>query len=289
MESFEGSGLVNGIINKLPFELHVPGYQYLGPGTKLHKRVKRGDLGINKLDQAAKEHDIAYSKSNNLNDRHISDKVLEEKAWQRVKSKDASVGEKTAAWFVTNVMKVKRKLGMGLENSENRKSKKGVLKKKPKKKQQQQKLKKGGVIKKKTIAFRQALLNPLKKHIRRHKSADFNDVKKLSHKSLLAARQFIRDAGGRRNIRIPRVLPLPKTGGFLPLIPIFAALSAVGGISGGVAAVAKTIVGARNAQKQLEESKRHNKEMESIAMGRGLYLRKHRSGLGLFRTTNTKN
>ena len=35
-----GSGIVNDIINNLPFELHVPTYQYLGPGTKLEKRLK---------------------------------------------------------------------------------------------------------------------------------------------------------------------------------------------------------------------------------------------------------
>lgn len=28
-----GKGLVNRLINKLPFELHIPGCQYCGPGT----------------------------------------------------------------------------------------------------------------------------------------------------------------------------------------------------------------------------------------------------------------
>jgi len=31
----KGRGLVNKIINKLPFELHIPGYSYCGPGTNL--------------------------------------------------------------------------------------------------------------------------------------------------------------------------------------------------------------------------------------------------------------
>lgn len=35
----KGKGLVNSIINKLPFELHLPGYQYCGPGTKLSINV----------------------------------------------------------------------------------------------------------------------------------------------------------------------------------------------------------------------------------------------------------
>ncbi|XP_074096719.1 uncharacterized protein LOC141525915 [Cotesia typhae] len=42
-ESRRAKGLFNNIINKLPLELHIPGYQYCGPGTKLAKRLARGD------------------------------------------------------------------------------------------------------------------------------------------------------------------------------------------------------------------------------------------------------
>lgn len=41
-------------------ELHIPKYQFCGPGTKVFKRLKRGDKGINKLDEACKLHDIQY-------------------------------------------------------------------------------------------------------------------------------------------------------------------------------------------------------------------------------------
>ncbi|KAK9681122.1 Phospholipase A2-like domain [Popillia japonica] len=72
----EGSGLVDSLINKLPIELHLPGYQYCGPGTKLQKRLERGDSGINPLDQACKDHDIAYSQSKDLKQRHEADRIL---------------------------------------------------------------------------------------------------------------------------------------------------------------------------------------------------------------------
>ena len=49
------------IINNLPVELHIPGYQYCGPGTELTKRLACGDLGTNIVDRACKEHDIVYS------------------------------------------------------------------------------------------------------------------------------------------------------------------------------------------------------------------------------------
>ena len=74
-----GKGLVNSIINKLPVELHIPGYQYCGLGTKLKERLVRGDPGINPLDAACKKHNIAYSKNRDyLVARHAADRVLTE-------------------------------------------------------------------------------------------------------------------------------------------------------------------------------------------------------------------
>jgi len=34
-----GSGLVNNLLNNLPFELHYPGHNFLGTSTKLNKRL----------------------------------------------------------------------------------------------------------------------------------------------------------------------------------------------------------------------------------------------------------
>ena len=56
-------------IEKTGIEFHLPGYNFAGPGTKLAKRLKRGDKGINRLDDIALHHDIAYSKAKNLQDK----------------------------------------------------------------------------------------------------------------------------------------------------------------------------------------------------------------------------
>ena len=65
-------------LGKTGIEFHWPGYQYLGPGTKLKKRLKRGDPGINRLDKIAKQHDIDYSKAKNLQDKWKADtKMIE--------------------------------------------------------------------------------------------------------------------------------------------------------------------------------------------------------------------
>ena len=52
------AGLFDKTINALPFEVHIPGYQFCGPGTRFVKRLARGDGGINQLDAACREHDI---------------------------------------------------------------------------------------------------------------------------------------------------------------------------------------------------------------------------------------
>jgi hypothetical protein len=48
-------------IYDLGVELHIPGYQFCGPGTKYEERIARGDRGINRLDEACREHDRVYT------------------------------------------------------------------------------------------------------------------------------------------------------------------------------------------------------------------------------------
>ncbi|KAJ8918510.1 hypothetical protein NQ315_015215 [Exocentrus adspersus] len=110
-----GEGVLNSIIDKLPGEIHIPGYQFCGPGTKLKERLSKGQQGANPLDGFCRKHDIAYSQSSDLQDRNKVDYELEQRAWERVKSKDAKFGEKAATWLVTTAMKAKRNLDMGIK------------------------------------------------------------------------------------------------------------------------------------------------------------------------------
>lgn len=41
-------------------ELHIPGYNFCGPGTQVEARLERGDYGVNKLDNACRVHDVDY-------------------------------------------------------------------------------------------------------------------------------------------------------------------------------------------------------------------------------------
>lgn len=155
-----GGGIISSVLNKaidlLPVELHIPGgYQYCGPGTKLRKRLARGDPGINKLDQACKAHDIAYSRYKDSENRRRADLELAERAWQRFKASDASLGEKAASWAVTTGMKAKTKLGGGRRKKRAPKRKgKGLYLRPYKKQQGSGKRKKQVKRKKKTSKFR---------------------------------------------------------------------------------------------------------------------------------------
>lgn len=69
-----------------------------------------------------------YANVEDINRRHEADKVLINKALERLKAKDASVGEKVAALIVIPMMKAKVKMGMGVRRSiKKKKSSKGRI------------------------------------------------------------------------------------------------------------------------------------------------------------------
>lgn len=62
------------------------------------------------MDEACKLHDIEYSKFKDSENRRHADKDLAERAWRRLKFKDASLGKKAVTWAVTSTMKAKSKI-----------------------------------------------------------------------------------------------------------------------------------------------------------------------------------
>ena len=61
-----GGSFLNTLVNKLPFELNLPGHNFTGPGTKLYKRLnpdgtpKEWSKPINRVENAAYHHDLCY-------------------------------------------------------------------------------------------------------------------------------------------------------------------------------------------------------------------------------------
>lgn len=261
-----GGGIVDKVIDLLPFELHVPNYQYCGPGTHLEKRLSRGDPGINPLDTACKQHDIEYSKYKNSEQRSIADKTLQKQAMKRVFSKDASLAERATALGVAAAMKIKRRLtktGKGLTKKQKFLNEKG-----------------------KHVSF-SSLIKSARVAIKKKKPDTVASAINVAVASVKKSKKG-------KCVKTPRVIKLPTTtGGVLPLIPIFAGLSALGTIAGTAASITNAINIMKRGQLELDESKRHNRNMESIAIGnrtgKGFYLRTNKNGNGFYLKHNTKN
>lgn len=199
----------------------------------MKERVARGDKGINPLDGYCKEHDIFYETHSDSAERAVADKLLSSQALKRVFSKDASFGERASALAVTAAMKAKRalsKIGSGLTKR-----------------------------KKNTVSFSK-LVNQAKLAI---KKANPKCMKKAVKVAIKAAKKYSKG----KNVKVPRVLPLPKTGGAFPaLVPLFGAISAVGGISSAIMNVVKAIREAKNATQNLKA----NNNMTVKKIGKGI-------------------
>ena len=86
------------------------------------------------------------------------------------------------------------------------------------------------------------------------------NITKLVKTCLTAAKKSKKN----KKNKTPRIIPIPKKGGVLPLIPIFAGLSALGALTGGVGNIVK-VVNELNSGKNTP-----------IHLGKGLYLTPHK-------------
>ena len=75
---------------------------------------------------------------------------------------------------------------------------------------------------------------------------------------------------------MPLIIPIPKTGGVLPLIPILAGISALGGAASGVSSIVRAVHDIIDAKKKIFPG-------EKKQIGNGLYLAPYKkSGFGLY-------
>lgn len=225
-------------------------------GTKLTKRLERGDKGVNGLDELCKMHDIAYSKHKDSAERLKADQVLASGALKRLLSKDATLSERAASLLVTSAMKTKTglsKFGGSIFDP---------CRRAPTVKKSTKTPTFAALVKGAEIGLRKSNANTVESAF----MAAFKAAKKLRN--------------GKR-VKTPRIIKVPKIGGILPILPILAGLGAIGSLVGSAAGVVKTIKDIRNAQEQLDENKRHNRAME-MKVGSGLYLGVHKNGSGLY-------
>lgn len=98
----------------LPFEKHLPGMRYCGPGTKLDLRVDEngnpypGNEPVDRVDQAALKHDLAYDKYDDLRRRNHADKEMLHDLYE---IKQATCRERLERCIVFPIMFVKCLIG----------------------------------------------------------------------------------------------------------------------------------------------------------------------------------
>ncbi len=122
-----GSRPIDFVVNNLPFEVHLTDiqlngkkqkYNFARPGTKLNKRLKLNDTPydwskpINKLDEAAMYHDIAYCDHRTTKERHPYDLKLA-KVVEIACDPSAMPNERKKASMVVVVTHGKVALGIG--------------------------------------------------------------------------------------------------------------------------------------------------------------------------------
>lgn len=123
------ANIVDRIISKIPYELHIPSHQFCGPNTKLRERLAAGQRGINQLDSACMFHDIAYAESKDPVKRRKADLKLIRYAKSRITAPDSNLKERIASVIVSTLLGGKVAIGMGMKrkrkNNKKRKPKIG--------------------------------------------------------------------------------------------------------------------------------------------------------------------
>ena len=116
-----GKGFINDAINSLPFEMHMPGHNFTGPGTKLNKLLnkdmtpKAWSKPINRVAKAAYHHDICYVKNKDTKTRNeVCDKnVLTELNGIY----NPTLRERMERCVVSTMIGTKKRFGWGLKKT----------------------------------------------------------------------------------------------------------------------------------------------------------------------------
>ena len=101
-------------------EHHLPSYNYPGPNTRLDIRLdennqpKPGEEPINAIDQLTYIHDLAYQKSDKIEDRHRADQEMINELKQL---KNLSIPQRLIRAMIIKLFQAKLKIGVGLSRA----------------------------------------------------------------------------------------------------------------------------------------------------------------------------
>ena len=107
---------------KFPGEMHLPGHSFTGPGTRLDLRLnpdgtpKNWSKPVDRVDNAAYHHDLAYDRYNNVAARNAADRVMVNEL-NNIPS--PTLRERIERAVVKPILSAKASLGLGLKSSKN--------------------------------------------------------------------------------------------------------------------------------------------------------------------------
>ena len=103
---------ITNILNVIiPGEKHLPGMKFCGPGTRLDLRLnadgtpKPGCEPVDRVDEAALHHDLAYSRHDDLRNRNKADGIMIQ---ELLKIPHPTCREKLKRCFALQIMFIKR-------------------------------------------------------------------------------------------------------------------------------------------------------------------------------------
>ena len=102
---------------KFPGEMHVPGMNFAGPGTNLDKRLTSTDAyqewskPVDRVDNAAYHHDLAYKYFNNKQTRNLADQMMLEEMNSIQNPTQKEIRERK---IIEPIISAKAKFGLGV-------------------------------------------------------------------------------------------------------------------------------------------------------------------------------
>ena len=107
---------------KFPGEMHIPGMNFAGPGTNLDERLTSTDADkewskpVDRVDDAAYHHDLAYQHFSDTATRNVADKIMLE---QMGAIKDPTLRERIERGIIRPIISAKARFGLGHTTSKN--------------------------------------------------------------------------------------------------------------------------------------------------------------------------
>lgn len=115
-----GSGFLNKVISNLPFEMHLPGHNFTGPGTQLlwgktrlnpDLTYKNSSKPVNRVDEIAYKHDKCYLENKDTKSRNeVCDKNMID---QLDNIENPTMRERFERGIVKPIIQAKKSFGMG--------------------------------------------------------------------------------------------------------------------------------------------------------------------------------